>query len=276
MRYGKEGKSMPENQRDDLKMERLIARARTAPDLREGTKDRILAGFDSIGRGKGRKRNPFQYLRYHPRAFLIIVIPFFLLLSVWGAYRIVHVPREYYSPLVFSSGEAHRTGTPETPLAPGDEIGEDDTVTVAPDDVCDLGLDDTPVFRFFPSSRFTVTDNTASTDRLVIRLEAGSLYINRDPEKAGVKKVAIESGNYRFVLEGTRVLFESLPERLDVSCFEGRVRVIAEEDRRLRELFLLLAGEKIGIELGEAKGHYRIDPVTREDIRIDDAFIGFP
>jgi outer membrane protein assembly factor BamB len=266
---------MKKYQLDEQKMGRLVARARTTPALSEGTKAKILEGFDSLEREKTRGKNPLQYIRYNPLYSLIIIIPFFLIFIIWGSYRIFLGPHEYYSPLVFSSGKAYRIDEPETPLAPGDTLGENDSVRVTTDDVCDLKLDNSPVFRFFPGSRFTIIGKPQSSHRLTIRLDEGNLYINRDSAVTRQKQVTITSGNYRFVLEGTRVLFNILDERLKVSCFEGRVRIISEEDMR-RELFLLLAGEKIEIGLDGEKRHYRIDPLTRDEQRIDEAFIGFP
>jgi hypothetical protein len=245
------------------------------PSITGEGREKILSGIAEFTQKKAVQRNPFISVIYNPLLSFVFALPILVFLSVFMIISLFKPPESGLTRLVFISGSALLENNQGKPLQAGNYLGENDRIYVPR--VCDLALGDRADFRLFPGTHFTPVRFSPSSTHLLMSLQRGSIYISKQSKFELNKTLGIQIDEYRFLLEGTRVLLQHMGQKIRVFCFEGKVRVISDTGEKERELFSLFSGERVEIRTEGLKRTYSINDFLEEpEILFDRALAGFP
>jgi outer membrane protein assembly factor BamB len=257
-------------------MKTLVNRAVVQPSMSRQGEEKILSRIAEYTQKKATRRNPLLSVIYNPALAFVAVIPLLAILGVFVTIRLAGVVGYPAPAIVMVSGTAIVESKAKT-IESGYKLGENEKIDIPSGRICDLTIKNKASFRLFPNSSFSVSGTTQSPARLAVSLEKGSLYLEKHGNLDDGKILQVRMRDYLFDLAGTRVLFQSFEKQLRVFCFGGKVRISLNRNGSNRELYSLLAHEKIDIMTEGDKRNYIIDDfLSEEAVRFDKDFIGFP
>jgi outer membrane protein assembly factor BamB len=274
---GKEEKRMVTDKFDQTMMKNLIRKATVCPAISNRGRERILSGISEFTQKKAVRRNPFTTVVYNPLLSFVFALPILVPLSVLVVFFLLRPVDHTFTSIVFVSGSAILENNKDRPLEAGNILGENETIHIPPDTVCDLSLGDKADFRLFPGSDFTAGSFSPLSPYRLVSLGKGSVYISKHGNLKQKKTLGIRINEYRFMLEGTRALLQNMGQKIRAFCFEGKVTVISDEGGKERKLFSLFSGERIEIMTEGKKRTYSINDFLEEpEILFDRALSNFP
>ncbi|MBN2352215.1 MAG: PQQ-binding-like beta-propeller repeat protein [Spirochaetales bacterium] len=186
----------------------------------------------------------FRVFRYSPAlaavAIVIVAVPLGLVLA-----GILFFPSPGAVPLVAVSDKGGSVEGRAAPLRFGDVVREHDVLRTGPGEQPALERKDRIDIQLFSRSTLEIEGFAESGPDLSLRLDRGSLYIDkRAPGREG-GRVAVSIDAFVFTLKGTRVYFSVDGERVvRLICYDGRIEAGTVEVGAERVLFSLPAGAK--------------------------------
>ncbi|MBN1697170.1 MAG: FecR domain-containing protein [Spirochaetales bacterium] len=231
--------------------------------------EKIFSRMAEMTAGKSERIKPVTFFRYSPALTLILLCVIVLPLCLWTGFA-VFVPgtvSAYPITLISDSGIIGETGQMRSE---GDVLEENDRIVVPETSVCDLEIKGTAGFRFFPGSEARLVSYSQFSRRITIRLEKGSMYVNKTGSFGTDRRLSVSSDQYLFSMTGTRVLFEKTGDDIIAVCFEGEVRVFMKEETADRHLVSLGAGQKIRLAVSGGTPVFNVALPSNHEIRIDE------
>ncbi|MBN1410802.1 MAG: FecR domain-containing protein [Spirochaetales bacterium] len=253
----------------DQQLKKILAAADVPVSVSKESEELIFTRLRELSAQKKQEPRLVDYFRLVPAlraavAILVLIPCLFLAYSfIFGSF-----PERYPLSIVNGSGMIALTGEK---AGTGYRMGKNDGLRADDNAFCDLSLADIVQLRLYPQSEMRLTGYSAWDPGINLRLEKGSLYVDKKGKLEWDKKVIIELDRYRFALAGTRAQFTIDEEAVTIACFEGNVLISSREKDEYIELFALNRDEKIRIRLDrpslpETK---QIAPVSDQDRQTD-------
>ncbi len=231
---------------------RRIDEKRTAALVRLGgdfkpvpkkAEDRVLAVIREKTAAQARP-SFFRIFRYSPAlaaaAVLLVALPLAVVLAGALFFR---SPAAF--PLVAVSAKGGVVEGRAAPLRFGDAVHERDVLRTGPGEQLALERQGRISIQLFSRSTLEIEGFSATRPDLAMRLDRGSLYVDKRIRGEEGGRVAVSIDDFVFALKGTRVYFSVDGDRvIRLICYDGLIEANAARAGTKRVLFTLPAGGK--------------------------------